>query len=116
MESIIEHSCYTYFRQVMVWKIPKKGKINYLEGNEISDEIRRTSPGKSMLLIPNYPEKKTRKNEYRNANKFDLILTPDAFERYSFLKNDKESNPEEFLNSLFVKKSHHWIRKTYQSF
>ena len=100
MESVIDHCCYTFMREILVWKTKINGKTAYLQSYELSDEARRNETGIFMVLNPEYPGIKTSKTGFRPCEKLDLTLSDDAFQVYSRYKNDPFGKPEEILNTI----------------
>ena len=54
MESVIDHCCYTFMREILVWKTMENGKVHYLLSHEITDERRRAETGAFFVLHPQY--------------------------------------------------------------
>ncbi|MFZ4521080.1 MAG: hypothetical protein ACOYNC_05215 [Bacteroidales bacterium] len=104
MVSVIDHSCYTFMREILVWKTMKNGKTTYLASSEISDERRYKETGVFMVLYPQHPGVKSKQSGFKPIEEPDLTLTDDAFEIYSRLKNDAVGKPEDFLNIILLKK------------
>ena len=104
MESVIDHCCYTFMREVLVWKITKNGKSQYMPSDEIPDEIRNEKPGVLMVLQPQYPGVKSGKTGFFPCDSLNLTITEDDYAEYCRLKDNPWANKQEFLNQILLKK------------
>lgn len=104
MEYFINHTCYTFLRQVLLWEVVIDGKSVYRQSWEVDPEIRNSQQGVFLIAEPDHADPKPSNVKFRPEDSLDLVLSKDAFQQYARLKNDAFGNPEDILNIVLVKK------------